>query len=72
MQVEQGVVVVWGTPSSVHCSPKVSKGEETETGHIGGKVTNKDPPPGAVVGTRLVKDVLQLLHPQMMRVQGKW
>lgn len=26
----------------------------------------------ARLGMRLVKDILQLLHPQMVKVQGKW
>lgn len=50
------------------------QGEEIETGHAGARVTNKHPPPGAVdalarLGRRLVKDVLQLLHPQRV---GRW
>lgn len=30
---EQGVAVVWGTLSTAHSSPEVSKGEETKAGH---------------------------------------
>lgn len=33
-----------------HWSPKVSKGEEIETGHAGARVASKHPPPGAVDG----------------------
>lgn len=32
---ERGVAVVQGIPTSAHCSPEVSKGEEIETGHAG-------------------------------------
>ena len=44
------MAVIRGTPSSAHCSPKVSKGEEIESGHAGARDTKEHPPPGAVDG----------------------
>lgn len=67
---QQGMAVVKDTPSSAHCSPKVSKGEVMQV-PVSILLLLLWMEALAGLEMRLMRHVLQLLHSWMVRLQGR-